>query len=123
MAPFKAVGKDPMGSAIWIVMGMGMGIGMGIGIGVLGLDVAYRIGTLNRMGGWASSRSCSGGILCGRVQVPKQPGRGVALDMAEVEKVHQLQTQHGLGWRDDAMAMKYLVPGWAFNPARPPLDR
>jgi len=59
----------------------------------------------------------------GRVQVPKQPGLGVELDMAEVDKAHQLYLQHGLGARDDAAAMQYLVPGWTFDPKRPALDR
>ena len=62
-------------------------------------------------------------IVGGRVQVPNKPGLGVALDMVEVEKAHQLYKQHGLGARDDAMAMQFLVPGWAFNPKRPALDR
>jgi glucarate dehydratase len=62
-------------------------------------------------------------IAGGHVQVPKQPGLGVELDMAEVEKAHRLYLQHGLGARDDAAAMQYLVPGWAFNPKRPALHR
>jgi glucarate dehydratase len=62
-------------------------------------------------------------IAGGMVQVPKKPGLGVELDMAEVEKAHQLYLQHGLGARDDAMAMQYLIPGWTFNPKRPALDR
>jgi glucarate dehydratase len=55
----------------------------------------------------------------GMVQVPKKPGLGVELDMAEVEKAHQLYKQHGLGARDDALAMQYLVPNWRFDPKRP----
>jgi glucarate dehydratase len=62
-------------------------------------------------------------IVGGLVQVPTQPGLGVALDMAEVERAHQLYRQHGLGARDDAVAMQSLIPGWAFNPKRPALDR
>ncbi len=62
-------------------------------------------------------------IKGGLVQVPKAPGLGVALDMVEVEKAHQLYLQHGLGARDDAVAMQYLIPGWKFNPKRPALDR
>ena len=62
-------------------------------------------------------------IVGGLVQVPKKPGLGVELDMIEVENAHQLYKQHGLGSRDDAMAMQYLIPGWAFNPKRPALDR
>jgi len=62
-------------------------------------------------------------IKRGMVEVPKKPGLGVELDMAEVEKAHQLYRQHGLGSRDDAIAMQYLIPGWSFDPKRPALDR
>ena len=62
-------------------------------------------------------------IVGGHVQVPNKPGLGVELDMVEVEKAHQLYLQHGLGSRDDAIAMQYLIPGWTFNPKRPALDR
>ena len=62
-------------------------------------------------------------IKGGLVDVPKTPGLGVELDMAEVEKAHQLYLQHGLGARDDATAMQSLVPGWRFDPKRPALDR
>ena len=59
----------------------------------------------------------------GYVQVPKKPGLGVELDMAEVEKAHQLYLQHGLGARDDAQAMQYLIPGWKFNNKSPCMVR
>lgn len=59
----------------------------------------------------------------GYVQVPQKPGLGVELDMAEVEKANALYQQHGLGARDDAMAMRYLLPGWTFDPKRPALVR
>lgn len=62
-------------------------------------------------------------IVDGHVKVPKQPGLGIELDMAEVEKAHQLYRQQGLGARDDAMAMQYLIPGWKFDPKRPCLVR
>ncbi len=62
-------------------------------------------------------------IVGGHVQVPKKPGLGVELDMAEVEKAHQLYKQHGLGSRDDAAAMQSLIPGWKFDPKRPAMDR
>jgi glucarate dehydratase len=62
-------------------------------------------------------------IKGGYVQVPKKPGLGVELDMAEVEKAHQLYLQHGLGARDDAIAMQYLLPNWKFDPKRPALVR
>ncbi len=62
-------------------------------------------------------------IVDGHVRVPEKPGLGVELDMAEVEKAHQLYKQHGLGARDDASAMQFLVPGWKFDAKRPALDR
>jgi len=62
-------------------------------------------------------------IEAGMVSVPHKPGLGVELDMAEVDKAHRLYLQHGLGARDDAVAMQYLIPGWTFNPKRPALDR
>ena len=62
-------------------------------------------------------------IAGGLVQVPKGPGLGVELDKAEVEKAHQVYKQHGLGARDDAIAMQCLIPNWAFDPKRPAFDR
>jgi glucarate dehydratase len=62
-------------------------------------------------------------IVDGSITVPTQPGLGVTLDMAEVEKAHQLYLQHGLGARNDAIAMQYLLPNWAFNPKQPCLVR
>jgi len=62
-------------------------------------------------------------IVGGHVQVPKKPGLGVELDMDEVGKAHQLYKQQGLGSRDDAVAMRGLIPGWKFDPKRPAFDR
>ena len=62
-------------------------------------------------------------IKGGFVEVPKKPGLGVELDMAEVEKAHQLYKQHALSARDDAMSMQYLIPNWKFDPKRPCLVR
>jgi glucarate dehydratase len=62
-------------------------------------------------------------IVDGSIRVPTKPGLGIELDMVEVEKAHQLYLSHGLGARDDAIAMQYLVPGWAFDPKRPCLLR
>jgi glucarate dehydratase len=59
----------------------------------------------------------------GRIRVPSTPGLGVELDLNEVEKAHALYLQHGLGARDDAVAMQYLISGWRFDPKRPCLDR
>ncbi|MBQ0960247.1 glucarate dehydratase [Ideonella sp. 4Y11] len=62
-------------------------------------------------------------IIGGHVEVPKKPGLGVELDMVEVDKAHQLYLQHGLGARDDAIAMQFLIPGWTFDNKRPCLVR
>ena len=60
---------------------------------------------------------------CRQIAVPTTPGLGVELDMVEVEKAHQLYLQHGLGARNDAMAMQYLIPGWKFNNKMPCMVR
>ena len=62
-------------------------------------------------------------IVGGEVAVPAVPGLGVTLDMDAVEAAHQLYLQHGLGQRDDAMAMQSLIAGWRFDPKRPALVR
>lgn len=62
-------------------------------------------------------------IVGGRLTVPDKPGLGVELDMAEIEKAHALYNHIGLGDRDDAKAMQYLIPGWKFDPKRPCLVR
>jgi len=62
-------------------------------------------------------------IVGGHVQVPTAPGLGVELDMAAVEAAHALYREHGLGARDDAIAMQHLIPGWTFDPKRPCLVR
>jgi glucarate dehydratase len=59
----------------------------------------------------------------GLVRVPDRPGLGIELDMAEVDKAHALYLQHGLGARDDALAMQHLIPGWRFDPKRPCMVR
>jgi len=62
-------------------------------------------------------------IVGGSVVVPDSPGLGVQADMAQIEKAHQLYRQMGLGARDDAAAMQFLIPGWKFDPKRPCLVR
>ena len=62
-------------------------------------------------------------IRQGHVDVPKKPGLGIELDMGAVMKAHALYQQHGLGARNDAMAMQYLIPGWTFNPKQPCMVR
>lgn len=62
-------------------------------------------------------------IKGGCVQVPQKPGLGVELDMDQVMKAHQLYQKFGLGARDDAQAMQFLVPNWTFDNKRPCLVR
>jgi glucarate dehydratase len=62
-------------------------------------------------------------IKGGMIEVPSKPGLGVKLNMEAVEAAHQLYLQHGLGARNDAIAMQYLIPGWTFNPKMPALVR
>ncbi|MCA1324907.1 glucarate dehydratase [Herbaspirillum sp. alder98] len=62
-------------------------------------------------------------IVGGRVKVPTAPGLGVQLDMQQVEAAHQLYRNMGLGARDDAVAMQYLIPGWKFDHKKPCLVR
>jgi glucarate dehydratase len=62
-------------------------------------------------------------IKDGMVQVPDRPGLGIEIDVDQLEKAHELYKAHGLGARDDAMAMQYLMPGWTFDNKRPCLVR
>jgi glucarate dehydratase len=62
-------------------------------------------------------------IADGAIRVPDRPGLGVEIDLAELEKANRLYQEHGLGARDDAAAMQFLVPGWKFDPKRPSLVR
>jgi glucarate dehydratase len=40
-----------------------------------------------------------------------------------VAAAHELYLSEGLGARDDAAAMQFLVPGWTFDSKRPALYR
>lgn len=62
-------------------------------------------------------------IVRGKVAVPKKPGLGVEIDMAQVEKHHRLYQEKALGARDDSVAMQCLIPGWKFDNKRPSLVR
>ena len=55
--------------------------------------------------------------------MPSKPGLGIEIDMAAVEKAHQAYNNMGLGARNDAEAMQFLIPGWTFNNKRPSLVR
>ena len=62
-------------------------------------------------------------IAGGAIAVPDRPGLGVEIDMPRVEEAHRLYQSMGLGARDDAVAMQYLIAGWAFDHKRPCLLR
>ncbi len=62
-------------------------------------------------------------IVDGYLTVPDKPGLGIELDDEAVAAAHQLYQREGLGARDDAIAMQYLIPGWTFDSKRPALQR
>src|SRR5690349_15968936 len=62
-------------------------------------------------------------IVDGYLTVPDKPGLGVELDMEAVSAAHELYQREGLGSRDDAIAMQYLIPNWTFDSKRPALVR
>ncbi len=62
-------------------------------------------------------------IVDGYLDVPETPGLGVELDEERVAAAHELYLANGLGARDDAVAMQYLIPGWKFDSKRPALQR
>ena len=62
-------------------------------------------------------------IRDGEIKVPQAPGLGVELDRERLAEANALYLEHGLGARDDAVSMQYLVQGWEFDPKRPCLVR
>jgi glucarate dehydratase len=62
-------------------------------------------------------------IVGGKITVPERPGLGVEIDHKALDAAHALYKQHGLGARDDAQAMQFLIPGWTFDDKRPCLVR
>jgi glucarate dehydratase len=62
-------------------------------------------------------------IIDGYLTVPDKHGLGVELDMDAVNAANELYQREGLGARDDAIAMQYLIPGWTFDSKRPALQR
>lgn len=62
-------------------------------------------------------------IVRGKVAVPHKPGLGVELDWDALAKAHALYLEKGLGARDDAIAMRFLFPDWAFDNKRPCMVR
>ena len=62
-------------------------------------------------------------IVDGKVAVPQKGGLGIELDEDQLEKAHRCYLENGLGARDDAVAMQYLIPGWIFDNKRPCMVR
>jgi len=62
-------------------------------------------------------------IRGGMVALPGRPGLGIDIDLEQIEQAHALYKSHGLGARDDAIAMQYLIPGWTFDNKQPCLVR
>ena len=62
-------------------------------------------------------------IQGGMLTVPERGGLGVDLDFEAIEQAHALYKTMGLGSRDDAAAMQFLIPNWKFDPKRPCLVR
>ena len=62
-------------------------------------------------------------IIGGQVKVSQVPGLGVELDYGALERAHQLYQEHGLGARNDAEGMQFLIPNWQFDPKMPCLVR
>jgi len=62
-------------------------------------------------------------IVGGKVAVPQKPGLGVELDWDALRKAHAMYKEKGLGARDDAIAMQYLIPNWTFNNKKPCMVR
>ena len=62
-------------------------------------------------------------ITDGHLTVPDRPGLGIELDLDAVATAHELYLVEGLGARDDAAAIQYLVPDWMFDRKRPALQR
>lgn len=62
-------------------------------------------------------------IFDGHIPLPTGTGLGIELDEDALERAHLLYLEHGLGARDDAAAMQYLIQGWKFDNKRPCLVR
>ena len=62
-------------------------------------------------------------IQSGQLRVPERAGLGIEIDLTQLEQAHELYQSMGLGARDDATAMQFLLPGWKFDPKCPCLVR
>jgi glucarate dehydratase len=62
-------------------------------------------------------------IRDGKIAIPDRPGLGIEIDRTGIEAANALYKKHGLGARDDAIAMQFLIPSWTFDDKRPCLVR
>jgi glucarate dehydratase len=62
-------------------------------------------------------------IVDGHLSIPDKPGLGVEVDMDQILKAHERYNNMGLGSRDDAAGMQFLIPGWKFDNKKPCLVR
>lgn len=62
-------------------------------------------------------------IRDGMLAVPERAGLGVDLDFEAIERAHALYEAKGLGARNDATQMQFLIPNWKFDPKRPSMVR
>jgi glucarate dehydratase len=62
-------------------------------------------------------------IRDGLLTVPDRAGLGVDLDLEAIERAHAFYKTMGLGGRDDASQMQFLIPDWKFDPKRPSMVR
>lgn len=62
-------------------------------------------------------------IVNGEIDVPYTGGLGLQIDEDRLAEAHELYNKHGLGSRDDALAMQYLIKDWQFDAKRPCLVR
>jgi len=62
-------------------------------------------------------------IVGGAVQVPQKPGLGIEPDMDRIAAAHALYKKVATTARDDAMAMRYLLPDFVYSPKRPSFVR
>ncbi len=57
------------------------------------------------------------------MSVPERPGLGIEIDVDALERANALYRKHGLGARDDAAGMQFLIPNWRFDAKRACLVR
>jgi glucarate dehydratase len=62
-------------------------------------------------------------IVDGYLTIPDKPGLGIEVDMEQILEANERYNNMGLGSRDDAVGMQYLIPGWKFDNKRPCLVR